>query len=332
MKKENRVNEIINGFESFNKNEYRKAEFLPELLKLQNEIAKATFNENYEENLKLQDALNYLEKLNEEKNFIASKELNEFKKDSLEISNQIKAEISGNKGEELAFSQLERVHERHYMIKNLELKKDDMKTEIDAVVVSPKCIFIIEVKNTHRNIFIDENGDYYRTGKFNRWDSNIKAKLDLKEELLRDALSRLGLKEVKIERIVVFTNKRVEIQNRCKDLYTTFLTRLPYLIDQYIGKFIYTQGEMNEIAKVLEEARSNEAYPIDLDISKFKMDFANLMAVLEGFQDEEKVTVQRVSMTESVKSIKEGLTIAKAGLLELIFGFGTTPYIRKQTI
>ena len=103
MKKENRVNEIINSFESFNKNEYRKAEFLPELLKLQNEIAKATFNENYEENLKLQDALNYLEKLNEEKNFIASKELNEFKKDSLEISNQIKAEISGNKGSLCSF-------------------------------------------------------------------------------------------------------------------------------------------------------------------------------------------------------------------------------------
>ncbi|MBQ6416842.1 MAG: hypothetical protein IJJ65_11405, partial [Butyrivibrio sp.] len=46
---------------------------------------------------------------------------------------------------------------------------------------TPGAVTIIEVKNTAKNIFLDENGDYFRTGEYLRWDCNIAEKMTLKE-------------------------------------------------------------------------------------------------------------------------------------------------------
>ena len=69
------------------------------------------------------------------------------------------------------------------------LSEEDQRTEIDAVLIGHKGAFIIEVKNTKRNIFIDHDGSYYRTGQYLRFDSNIAERLHSKEELLKRALS-----------------------------------------------------------------------------------------------------------------------------------------------
>ena len=80
--------------------------------------------------------------------------------------------------------------EINIILKNIELKDGDDRTELDAVVITPYGITIVEVKNTARDIFIDENGNYYRTGEFLNWDCNIVQKMNLKEDLLKRALEK----------------------------------------------------------------------------------------------------------------------------------------------
>ena len=80
------------------------------------------------------------------------------------LCNLIKAEISGNRGEYKAFKTLEYLQSQNKVMRNVELSHGETRTEIDALVITPKCLTIVEVKNTSKNnLLIDEDGNYYRT-------------------------------------------------------------------------------------------------------------------------------------------------------------------------
>ena len=212
----NRVNEIATSFTSFTKDAYHKTEVLPELFALQTELVEKTFAESAETaELKIWDVERRLDEMNAECGGIVTEHLEAFKKDCKYICNLIKAEISGNRGEMKAFDSLSRIHGEHTILKNIELSNNEMRSELDAVVITRNGAFIVEVKNTSRNIFIDEDGNYYRTGEFLRWDSHIGEKMQIKKSLLREVLNAKGLVDIPIYEIVVFTNNRVGVQNKC---------------------------------------------------------------------------------------------------------------------
>lgn len=288
----------MNKFNSFKNDVYYKDEILNEYFKLEGELVELTIpnNVDHRESLRIYDVENYLETVNADRNYIASKELAIFKEGCKKICNRIKAEISGKKGENKAFAYLNRLNTQHLIIKNIELSDGETKTEIDAVVISQKKIFIIEVKNTSRDIFIDEDGNYYRTGKFLNWDSNILHKLDAKEKLLRNCLKNIYDKEISIERIVVFTNNRIKVTNACLNFRTAFITQLPFIIDRTIGCNIYTLSDIEKISQSIEENRCKEAYALDFDINDFKSSFIKLMTKLSmpGFESEEIIRVEKI--------------------------------------
>ncbi len=283
-----RAKEIVTNISSFTKDVYQKSEVLPELFHLQEEIVKATFPEEDCETLKLYDVERYFSKENESLGNIADKELAAFKQSSKIVCNKIKAEISGNKGESKAFRFLECLTGKNLILKNVELQHDDERSEIDAVVFTPKAIFIIEVKNTSRDVFIDDEGNYYRTGEFLRLDSNILAKMNTKEALLRSAIASNDSMHLEIKQIVVFTNNRIQVQNRCKALQTTFLSQLPYLISEYSNSSPerYTDQQLYYFFSQVKSANHTEAYPItELHIDEFKNNYAQLLIKLEEGQN-----------------------------------------------
>ena len=211
-----RVQELMTAMNSVSKEAYHKSEILDEMLALQSEIVNLTFNGEHAAiaELKIYDVERHLEQLNEECGHVADEALQRFIEGSKKLCNLIKAEISGNKGEFKAFRTLEYLKTQNVVLKNVELEDGDLRTELDAVVITPKCITIVEVKNTSKNIFIDEAGNYYRTGEFLKWDCDIAGKMSIKEDLLRKALATAGITDVKIQGIVVFTNNRIEVQNK----------------------------------------------------------------------------------------------------------------------
>ena len=304
MNLEARKHEIVSGIKSGAKASYHRSEVLPELLALQQEVVSLTFNQDHADfaDLKIWDVVKHLSQLNEEKGGIASEELSRFQSGCRRMSNLIKAEISGNWGESKAFAALDRVRAEKIVLKNVELSEEDQRTEIDAVLIGRRGAFIIEVKNTKRDIFIDRDGGYYRTGQYLRFDSNIGERLSSKKDLLKNALRKAGLDKIEIFEIVVFTNNRIEVVNQCERIQTCFLGQLPYIIDEWRKGGHISSEEMRRAAQTIEEARCYETYPLELDVERFKSDYAELMVKLEAASmDWEEEPETAATITEPTK-------------------------------
>lgn len=289
MEVNERVNEILGTMKSFSKEAYNKKEILPELMQLQKELVALVFDEEHAANgnLKIWDVEKHLEQMSESNNFAAAKELMRFERGCKDICNRIRAEISGNWGEDKTFQRLESMRCQGKIIRNIELTGENIRTELDGIVVTSKGIFIVEVKNTKKDIFIDDEGNYYRTGEYMNRDSNIGEKMSNKKTLLRKTLESAGVEEIKMQGLVVFTNNRMEVKNHYKELQICFLGQLPYIIEEYKGADIYSDKDIESICLAVEDARCKECYQYDFDINQFKGDFANVLALLEEVSTEQ---------------------------------------------
>jgi len=278
-----RIDELMNSMKAFGKATYHRSELLDEMLALQQEMVSLTFNDEHASmaDLKIYDVERHLEQLNEERNHVADAELEDFEERSKILCNLIKAEISGLKGESKAFKSLEYLRCENVVMKNIELKDGDLRTEIDALVITPKSLTIVEVKNTAKDIFIDEEGHYYRTGEFLRWDCNIAEKMSIKEQLLRKVLLGTIFENVEIQKVVVFTNNHIEVQNKYLGIHTCFVSQLHYVIEGFRNYPTYTSVDMVSIKETIESASGRETYPFDFDTDQYKRSFATLMNKLE---------------------------------------------------
>ena len=278
---------MTNLIKAFSKESYHKSEILPELLSYQQEVAVIAMGEEHKD-ARFFELIKYFEGENERLDGALTSSLEKFRKDSLMLDNLIKAEISGYSGETKAFQSLEKLRCNSRIIKNIELCNDTLRTEIDAVVITEKGVFIIEVKNTKKDVFIDENGDFYRVSKYQKFDSNIANKMQVKETLLREKLDALGYSRIKIFPVVVFTNKYIEVQNKRRGLKTCFSSQLPYIIDDWKSFEYLTNNELEIIEKNLTDIVASATFPMRFDANSVKDNFIELMDTLECAKNQGK--------------------------------------------
>lgn len=297
MTKEQRKNQIISTMKSFDKAKYLKEEVLDEYYKLSKEIVDLTFNEEHADNSKLRlwHVEKHLENLNNEKNNRADNLLNEFKLANKAIINQIDKYKSGEIGELKAEKVLKTLICPNVKLKNVELSNEDFTSEIDHLVITEKGIFILEVKNTKKDILIDEKGNYIRQSDTHSFDCQIGEKMNNKVYLVRKALEENGIKNVNIISLLVFTNSFVKITNEYKYITHCFLSQLPHIIEQYDLEKIYSKEQMKEFVEAIEESRTYKEYYLKEDINEYKELYANLITELE-YDD---------SLIEDSESIKE---------------------------
>ncbi len=278
-----RVNEILSSITAFNSEPIGREEYLPELKKLQTEIINLTFNEEHAStgDLRIWDVEKHFQQLNETNGNVAETELAKFIEGSRELANLINAEISGSRGEFMVFNTLRNLRGENRIIRNLEVCGDEYHTEIDGIVVTQDGITIIEVKNSVKNIYIDEKGNFYRTGCHSRLDCNIADKMGLREQAVRDILEKAGFEDVKIKSLVVFTNSMIEVVNRCQYIRTIFLGQMLGTLENEDQNKTLTTEEIDSIAKCLGENAYKGKYYTKMDIEQYKLDFATLMSKLE---------------------------------------------------
>ncbi len=316
--KTNRVEEIISNMTSFGKDRYHRSELLSEMFKLQEDTVRLTFNEEHAStaDLKIWDVERHLTDLNEQNNHIADVELEKFKGECRTLCNLIKAEISGQRGENRAFRSLEFLNAPSLIVKNVELSDGDLRTEIDALVINPNGLVIVEVKNTSKDIFIDERGDYFRTGEFLKWDCNIADKMAVKETLLKKALAAVGIDVPSIHKIVVFTDNRIQVQNKCNMIETCFVSQLSYKIDDLRNECNCSIQLMNDIKEAVEQASSKEEYPFEFDVKGFKHDFAVVMSILESASSDADIEEETEIIEFHIPENKEE-TVVKDNKVEM---------------
>lgn len=292
MLNEKRINEIISQITAFSKGSYTKSEFLPELLKLQKELIELTFNTEHAENgdLRLWDVERHLRKMNEVRGHVADNELANFVQGSKVVCNSISAEFSGNAGEQKVFRALENLSCQNGVLHNVELEFDGRRTEIDAIVFTNHAIFIIEIKNSKKDIFIDEDGEFYRTGHSMHHDCNIADKMDEREALLRKALERVGMDYLKIFKIVTFTNPRIDVENKYHYIKVCGSNYLPSFIEKFTSNQWYTYEDICTMMAAVNEVKCPEEYQMSIDMNDYKRDFAILIAKLESSEETDNET------------------------------------------
>jgi len=284
MNIQERQNQIYKSINSFKKDLYHKSEILPELLSYQQEVVNIAFSDTTKEKntLRFWDAIEHYKKLSAEHKNIANSELEKFIIDCKKANNKIKAEISGNRGEEIVLRNLETLKIKNTISKNIELQNETTRSEIDTVVFTQKGAFIIEVKNTKKNIFIDRDGLFFRvTDERQQFDSNIAEKMQIKEALLRNELDKLGYSGLQIFKIVVFTNTKAEIQNKCKQLQTCFSNQLATIIENWNAPIYLRTNDLYIMSEALNKLSSSATFPMELDTEAAKKNFALLAAKLE---------------------------------------------------
>lgn len=282
MNKEERKRKILASITSFNKEKYTKEELINECTKFEKEIVRLTFNEQHADlyKLKLCNVFQHFEHLNAEKNYLYTEQLNRFKSINAEVINMIKKYKSGSTGEFYAVKSLKTISCPKIIKNNIELSKDEFTTEIDSLVITEKGIYIIEVKNTRKDILIDEYGNYIRLGDVDSFDCQIGEKMNHKEYLIREALFDIGL-DIRIKSLVVFTNYEINVTNKYKYIQHCFLSDLPHIIELDELPKIYSQSEMKKIALSILDQEVKKEYSLEFDIAEFKDAFATLMSDLE---------------------------------------------------
>ena len=318
-----RTNEITNSFTSFTKDAYYNGEELPELFKLQDEVVKLTFNEDHADlgSLKIWDVERHLEQMNADCGGAATEELQRFEESCKDLCNMIKGIISGNKGESKAFWSLERIRCTHKTLKNVELKSEDVRTELDAVVITKGGVYIVEVKNTGRDVFIDDEGNYYRTGEYLKYDSHIGAKMAIRKNFIQKILESQGYAEIPVRGIIVFTDSRIQVRNRCEGLTTCFLSQLPHIIDEGQAERVMKDEDLEKVYQAIEMERCSEAYPINFDAAQFKQNYAEVMTALEEASAAKETIQIEVHKEEAPKN--------RRNIWELLGSAFTSTYARR---
>ena len=322
-----RTQELMNGMEAFSKSGYQKSEMLDEMLKLQREIAQLAVGSASSEvdNMRIYEVVRYLKEQNEMLGNVADNEIMEFENGSKTFDNLIKAEISGNRGEEKVFTALKELHSRNIVLKNIELENGNMRNELDAIVITPKCITIIEVKNTAKNIYIDEKGNYFRTGKYLRVDCNIATKMGVKEKLLRDAIAGFSNPNVKIQKLIVFTNNQIEVHNKRFDLRTCFIEQVTHYIDAYKGSEVFNDVDMGYIRDKINSADHKERYPLRFDVERYKKSFAAVMVALEN-----AAAIKRETLIDADDKNESNGKIGFLNRIKMLFSHDYRKYVKRS--
>ena len=289
---ENRISTIKSKLTAFENTAYTKKAVLGELLKLQEQMGNGLPElKAIKSKPRINDILNHFKARNANLKNVAKAELREFEKLSAQFANRVSAEISGLEGERLAYKSLQTIKRSCKLLRNVELKFEDHVTEIDIVAITNGGIFLIEVKNSIRDIIITESGNYKRINRNGEivLDKNIGVQMNEKEHIMRSVLRSAGIENVNIQSLVVFTNSKIAVDNRYPYIKECFLSDLPHIIENYENTVQYRIKTLNRVVEIIIGARSNDSWPIKMDITAFKEAYAKLLDKLQTAEEKKAI-------------------------------------------
>lgn len=277
----NKKSEYLEKLSAMNKKCYSREELLPEMLKLQEQLANLTFK-SAEGNYRMIDIYNELLARNAKVGYLANNELQKYKNLSISFNQEICGYISGRYGENLAYNALGKMKSDHVVLRNLELDDGENHTEIDLLVIKKGFVTIVEVKNTKMDAFIDSEGNYLKKKGYNRlFDCDLGSKMNLREQMIRTILDKNGYQDMKIKKVVVFT-KNIQIHNEYDGFETCYLFDLAYTIDDFYGSKIQFRKELEDIGNLIQTEDKNSYYPATFNIEELKETFVEVLMKIES--------------------------------------------------
>jgi hypothetical protein len=241
---------------------------------------------------------------------------------------------NGVKGEERVRQSLERLdHSKTRILRNICLETPVGNNEYDFIVISPKGLFIIEVKYSKSPTYIDELGNFKHTDGSGNHNYNIADSLERKEYILFNSLTA--------ELQSTFTRDRIHsclcvvgntnVQNLCRGVQVgtagTVFNMIAHFKTTDHRLFL---SEIDELASYLQSINAKTAYPIDVDIERLCADFSEFIELIEEASDAEDVYEEIDSFEE--QNIKSAGTKYKARVNSEIKEETTAKHFDKKSV
>lgn len=307
---ESRRKDVLKSINSFSKKEYFKEELYDEFVNLEKEIVYLTFNKEHADysDLRIKDVVNHFSGLKDRYEPYLKDKFEKFYNLSKSIIGRMNSLRSGFIGERNVIKSLDRLKYDNIVLINKEFcfKKhnNEHTTEIDAIVITKKGLFILEVKNSKDNIKLDRIGNFYKNDTL-IYDSNILESLDDKEFILNSLLLSTKFKNLNIEKMVVCANNNIKFENDNEDIKYCYRSELTKKIEGYEGEEILTNKEMRELAKIIEQSETKKSYPIENEINEFKLAFVELLIHYDLYGGSEIIEEHTQILKESKILIEE---------------------------
>ena len=282
---------LLSSLKGLSKDVYSREELLPEMDLLEEEMAQIVFEDGLDipsEYVHMSYIMKHLHIMNNAAGNVADDELKKLSRLSNVFSNHVRAQQSGITGEDKVEHYLGYMKSNHIVLRNLQLSDGMHNTEIDFLVLKQGVATIVEVKNSRRDVYIDENGDMYKTGRYENFDSHLGAKMDFRAEIIKQLLKDAGFENMRIEKVVVFTNNRIQVQKDYRGFRVCFLSRLPHLIDDFYGTgVIQFTKHLQQMADYIQSKDLNAYYPFEMDVQEFKEAFVDAYLKIKGYDQQQ---------------------------------------------
>ena len=308
---------LLSSLKGLSKDVYSREELLPEMDQLEKEMAQIVFEDGLDipaEYVHMSYIMKHLHEMNNVAGNVADQELKRLSRLASIFSNHVRAQQSGITGEDRVEQYLDYMKSNHVVLRNLQLSDGVHNTAIHFLVLKQGVATIVEVKNSKRDIYIDEVGDMYKIGRYENFDSHLGAKMDFRAEVIKQLLKDAGFENMKIEKVVVFTNNRIQVQKDYRGFRVCFLSRLPHLIDDFYGTgVIQFTKHLQQIADFIQSKDLNEYYPFDMDVQEFKEAFVDAYLKIKGY--------------DQPKPIEDGLFTRVRVFMNSLFNMHSTQHV-----
>jgi len=136
----------------------------------------------------------------------------------------------------------------YLLLNDLHLRKGS--GDIDHIVLGPSGVYVLETKNWRGDIAC-HGDDWQRAGKHNfKGSPSLQVKRNVANiEHIIDASPSLKALDISVEGIVVFTNKHATLRLNSPTVLTLRLPQLPDHITAARGSYLYSQQQLEAIAK-----------------------------------------------------------------------------------
>ena len=231
-----------------------------------------------------------------------------FKQDMMDLGREIALTISGLNGEMKGFRALKPLEFDNdtHVLRNICLKSDDGETEIDAVVLTPYGIFIIEMKGCRKPVVITEDGFFQKVDNPD-YQYPLGERMCCKETLLREAAG--AGPDVPIYQALFLVNDS-EITDRFGKIMTANRNTIVYKIRSYAKESEHLSGDrVSQLVDRIESSRIEAKYPCSLDCERLIENLADLMDQIESA---ELAKTERAAKLKPTHQPKTNLTIAVA--------------------
>ena len=283
-------------------------EYTENLTQFQDMITKKVLGEEFEEGMRMDEAIYRLEAKARAKGIAGDPVFRKGISSLKTVNKEIAISLAGKKGENQVARTLKYINRPNTKLyRNVYISNGENETELDTVVLTDAGIIILEIKNTKDNLTITTDGRLVHSGDECYEKKPLGEKMSNKRKLLKERLEEIAAEkginvQINIESFIVFSTPkgmRINVDDKFRREKWCFRTGLVKKIDNYIGTCYYSDKEMRQLDEMLGLMESQiKRFALIVDFDEIRADIANMMILFD-----EEPAVEDVVLKSVVKNV-----------------------------